>query len=210
MQVVAAARIVALADRVAQAAVNDARRALAPAFLIVDQNVPSGTVTLAAGTPQVNATYVSVPVIIRIDGLVARTVYAGYRITSYVQMVVAARDLAPDTVLQADDLEYARMPFTGRPALDTSTFIGRKIRVTVAHGTVLYPELTVVNEIVRAGMPVVLIVHDGPVSLAADVIARSSGGLGEFVTIFNPQTQKALSGVVTGPNTVELTLPGAN
>ena len=65
-----------------------------------------------------------------------------------------------------------------------------------------------VLRVIRAGA--VEIVHDGAVRLAADVVARTSGGLGEYVTIFDPQTQRALSGVVTGPNTVELTLPGEN
>jgi hypothetical protein len=32
--------------------------------------------------------------------------------------------------------------------------------------------------------------------------------MGEVVTVFNPQTQRALAGVVTGPNRVEITLPG--
>ena len=83
-------------------------------------------------------------------------------------------------------------------------------RAVIPRGDIVYPELTAVNEIVRAGMPALLIVHDGPVRLAADVVARTSGGLGDYVTIYNPQTQRALSGVVTGPNTVELTLPGSN
>ena len=49
--------------------------------------------------------------------------------------------------------------------------------------------------------------RDGPVSLTADVIARTGGGLGESVTVYNEQTNRILSGTVTGPNRVELTLP---
>jgi flagella basal body P-ring formation protein FlgA len=172
--------------------------------------VPAGAVALTTGTPQLNATYVSVPIDIDVDGRRTRTVFAGFRITTYVRMTVAAHDLAPGAVLTADDLAYTRMPFSGRPALDIDTFLGRKIRGVVARGEVVYPELTTVNEIVRAGMPALFIVHDGLVRLSADVIARNGGGLGDYVTIFNPQTQKALSGIVTGPNTVELTLPGDN
>jgi flagella basal body P-ring formation protein FlgA len=210
MQIVASARIAAVAERIARSLVSDPERALAPAFLIADQSVPLGAVALTSGVPLLNSTYVGVPVSITIDGRVVRTVYAGYHITSFIQTAVAAHDLAPDTILQADDLTTARMPYTGRPALDVSTFVGRKVRVVVAHGAVLYPELTVVNELVRAGMPALFIVHDGPVKLAADVVARTGGGLGDYVTIYDPQTQKALSGVVTGPGTVELTLPGEN
>jgi flagella basal body P-ring formation protein FlgA len=209
VQIVPAASIAAVADRAARSAVSDPQRALAAAFAVSDQQLPTGDLGIAAGAAQVNATYVSIPIALSIDGHVVRTIYAGYRITSFVRTTIAAHDIAPDAVLRAADMTQATVPFTGRPALEPTTFIGRKARATIARGTVLTPELTLVNEIVRAGMPAVLIVHDGPISLAADVVARTSGGLGDSVTIFNPQTQKALSGIVTGPNTVELTLPGA-
>jgi flagella basal body P-ring formation protein FlgA len=210
MQIVPAAQIASLAERIARSAVPDPERALAPSMQIMDQRVPGGALVLVPGTPQVNPSYVSVPIGIEIDGKLARTVFAGFRVTTYVRMPVAAHDLAAGAVLGPDDLSYARLPFNGRPGLDIETFVGRKVRSVIARGDIVYPELTAVNEIVRAGMPAVLIVHDGPVRLAADVVARTSGGLGDYVTIYNPQTQRALSGVVTGPNTVELTLPGAN
>jgi flagella basal body P-ring formation protein FlgA len=153
---------------------------------------------------------VSVPIAIDIDGKLTRTVVAGYRITTYVRMTVAAHDLPAGAVLLAADLESVRVPFNGRPALGFDTFLGRKIRAVMARGDAVYPELTTVNEIVLAGMPALFIVHDGPVRLSADVIARNSGGLGDTVIVYNPQTEKALSGIVTGPNVVELTLPEAN
>lgn len=210
MQLVPAAQIASLAERTARSLVPDPQRALAPAYTVSDQQVPAGTVAIVAGTPQVNATYVSVPIAIDVDGKLARTVFTGFRLTSYVHVPLAAHDLPAGTVLGPDDLTSGRMPFSGRPDIDVETVVGRKIRAAVAGGAVVLPEMTTVNVIVRAGMPAVLIVHDGPVRLAADVIARTSGGLGEYVTVFNPQTQRALSGVVTGPNTVELTLPGAS
>jgi len=209
-QIVPAAQLSSLAERVARSLVPDPERALAPTLQIIDQRVPAGALAITTGTPQLNPSYVSVPIAIDIDGKRARTVFAGFRITTYVRMPVAARDLAAGDVLTADDLGYVRIPFNGRPGLEIETFVGRKVRAVIARGAVVYPELTAVNEIVRAGMPAVLIVHDGAVRLAADVVARTSGGLGEYVTIFDPQTQRALSGVVTGPNTVELTLPGEN
>jgi flagella basal body P-ring formation protein FlgA len=42
----------------------------------------------------------------------------------------------------------------------------------------------------------------------ADVIARTGGAIGDTVTVINLQTQRAVAGIVTGPNRVELTLPG--
>lgn len=209
-QVVPAAQIAALAARVARALVPDASRALAPAFAIPDQTVPAGSIVMRSGSPQVNATYVSVPIAIDIDGVTARTVFTGFRITSYVRLPVAARDLEPGTLVAADDLTYENVPFNGRAGIEIESVAGRRTTARINRGDVLYPELTRVNLIVIAGTPAVFIVHDGPVRLATDVIARTSGGLGEYVTIFDPQTQRALSGVVTGPNTVEFTVPGEN
>ena len=54
----------------------------------------------------------------------------------------------------------------------------------------------------------VLIVHDDGVSVVADVVARTGGGLGDQVSIYNPQTNKTLSGTVIGPDRVELNLSG--
>jgi len=209
-QIVTGARIATIADKIAHAAVPDSDRAVASAFQIVDQNVPSGAVALQAGQPQVNATYVSVPVAICVDGKVARTVYAGYRVTTYVMTAVAAHDLQGGALIGADDIALARLPANGRLAIIPSALIGRKIRMATAHGAVIYPEQTLVNELVKPGSSIVFIVHDGPVALSADVIARTGGGMGDIVSVYNPQTRTALSGVVTGPNTVEYTLPGAN
>ncbi|GAC1420802.1 MAG: hypothetical protein NVSMB5_13540 [Candidatus Velthaea sp.] len=209
-QIVAGGRIASIAERAARALLTDPERAVAPAFAIADQTVPLGEVAIEAGEPQFNATYVSVPVAISVDGKIARRVFAGYRLTTFVHTAVAARDLAPGSILTSADLRLARLPSNGRPAVEISVLLGRKVRAATSRGAQLYVEQTSVNELVKAGSPVVLIVHDGPVALSADVVARTGGGLGETVTIYNPQTQKSLSGVITGPNVVEITLPGAN
>jgi len=147
-QVISGARVAAMADRIARSLVSGPDRSVAPAYTVADQNLPAGAVQLApAGSPFVSATYVGVPVAIRIDGKLARTVVAGYRVTSYVHTV-------------------------------------------------------------KAGQAAILVVRDGPVALTVDVVARTGGAVGDTVTVFNPQTQKAIAAVVTGPNRVELTLPG--
>jgi flagella basal body P-ring formation protein FlgA len=210
VQVVPAARIAALAAQIARSQVSDPDRALVPAFALGDQRVPAGALALTPGAVTANATYVSVPIAIDVDGRLARTVFTGFRVTSYVRTVVAARDLLPGELIAAGDLTYAALPYAGRPGVAFESLVGRKIRTAVMRGDAVLAESTSVNEIVHAGMPAVLIVHDGPVNLAADVVARSSGGLGDYVSTFDPQTQRVLTGVVTGPNTIELILPGAS
>ncbi|MEA2666402.1 MAG: Chaperone for flagella basal body P-ring formation [Candidatus Eremiobacteraeota bacterium] len=209
LQVVSGARVAAVADPIAHRLVAEPDRALAPAFAIADQQLPPGEVALApSGTPFVSSTYVGVPVAIRVDGKLARTVMAGYRVTTYVHTAVAARDLAPGALLSADDVMLARVAASGRPAVGTAVLVGRKLRAATAKGAPLYAEQTVANDVVKPGQPAILVVHDGSVALAADVVARTGGALGDVVTVFNPQTQKALAGIVTGPNRVEITLPG--
>lgn len=210
LQLVAGARVAAIADPIAHRLVSGADRSVAAAYQVTDQTVPQGTVTVAAGgTPFVSATYVSVPIAIRVDGKLARTVVAGYRVTTYVQTAVAARDLTPGTLLEPGDVTLARVAFNGRPAVELGSLVGRKVRAATPRGTPLYVEQTAPNDLIKAGQPAILVVHDGPVALAADVVARTGGAIGDTVTVFNPQTRKALAAVVTGPNRCEIVLPGA-
>jgi flagella basal body P-ring formation protein FlgA len=209
-QVVTAATITAAADKIAQPLVNDPDRALQPARGIVDQNLPLGALALSTGSPQVNPSFIAVPVAIAVDGKTRVTLLVTYRILQYMHTTVAARQLDPNTILSADDLTLERIPFVGRQPVEVGSLVGRKLRTSLAKGTPVYMEQTAPVELVRAGSTVVLVVRDGPVALTADVVARNSGALGDTVAVYNPQTKKALTGVVTGPNRVELNLPPAN
>ena len=208
MQVVTGARIAAVADRVARRLVTDPDREVQAAYALSDQRVPAGELKFAVEPAQVTSSYVAVPVAITVDGKPSRTVFAGYRIVTYVHTAVAAHDLTMGALLSGADVTIARLPSNGRPAVETASLIGRRLNMSVSRGVPLYAELTRVNELVHAGQPVVYVIHDGPVMLAADVVARTGGGLGETVAIYNPVTRKALSGTVTGPGKVEYTLPG--
>lgn len=207
-QDVSGAQIAALTDKLADGLVNDPDRSVVPAFRLADQAVPLGKVELTPLPPLVYPTYIAVPVQITVDGRVARTVTSGYRVQAYIHTAVAARDLAPGTLLGPDDLTLARVLSNGRPSVAVAALVGRKIRGATARGQQIFVEQTTVNELVKAGAGAILVVHDGPVALTADVIARSGGGLGESVTVYNAQTNRLLSGIVTGPNRVEIVLPG--
>jgi flagella basal body P-ring formation protein FlgA len=125
-----------------------------------------------------------------------------------VQTSVAAHDLPPGTVLAAGDLVTARVAWNGRPPVGADLLLGRRLMAATVKGTAVYVEATVPDTVVKPGQAAILIIHDGIVSLTADVVARTGGALGDTVTVVSPQTQKAIAGIVTGPNRVELTLPG--
>lgn len=208
MQIVTASRLTALAEKTVHAIIDDPDHQVRADTIITDQAVPAGKVTIEAQSAQYNPTYIAVPLTISVDGRPIRTIFAGFRIITYIHTAVAARDLPVGTVLSADDVTMGRVAFNGRAPMGMLSFVGRKLNVQVPHGMPLYLEQTRINEIVSAGQPVLYILHDGPVVVSADVVARSSGGLGQTVAVYNPATHKALSGVVTGPGTVEYTLPG--
>lgn len=175
---------------------------------VPDQLVPGDRVSLHADHPLGNAQFVNVPVAIDADGKVDRTIYVGYRLEQYVETAVAAHDLVPGTVLSADDLSMARIPFAGRPGNGIDALVGRKITGAVLKGQPIPIEATSENQIVKAGATVVLVVRDGGVEVTADVVARTSGGMGDQVSVYNPSTRKALSGTVTAPGTVLLDISG--
>jgi flagella basal body P-ring formation protein FlgA len=209
-QNVSGARIAEITDKLADGLVHDPDRAVVPAYRLADQAVPAGRIELTTLAPLVYATYVAIPVQIAVDGRVAKTIMAGYRVQQFIHTAVAAHDLTPGAILGADDLTLARVPSNGRPSVDVASLLGRKIRAATPRGAVIFVEQTMINELVKAGSGAILVVHDGPVSLTADVIARTGGGLGESVTVYNAQTNKVLSGTVTGPDRVELSLPGGD
>jgi flagella basal body P-ring formation protein FlgA len=209
-QSVPGAQIAVLADKLAFSLVTDPDRQIVPAFRLADQTVPAGHVMLAPQSPIVYATYVAVPVQLQVDGRVVKTVTAGYRVQQYIHTAVAAHDLTPGALLSESDLTLARVLSNGRPSVDIASLVGRKLRAATPRGAQIFVEQTSVNELVKAGSGAILIVRDGPVSLTADVIARTGGGLGESVTVYNAQTNRLLSGTVTGPDRVELDLPGGS
>ncbi|HEY8312739.1 MAG TPA: flagellar basal body P-ring formation chaperone FlgA [Candidatus Baltobacteraceae bacterium] len=210
VQRVSGARIAALADRTVRGFASDAMHSYVAASTIPDQTVETGHVELHVGTPIETPSFVNVPVIIDIDGKADRTVFAGYRVQAYVETAVAARDLVTGSVLSAADITMARVAFNGRPGNGADVLIGRKVNATVLKGQPIPVEVTGTNQIVTAGSTVLLIVRDGGASVTADCIARSGGGLGDQVSVYNAQTNKALTGTVTAPATVELDLSGGD
>jgi flagella basal body P-ring formation protein FlgA len=173
-----------------------------------DQIVGEGAVSFSVEPPMVTPSYVNVPIQIDLDGNFLRTLFVGYRVAQYVHTAVASHDLVAGTVLAANDVEIAKVPSLGRLPNGTNVLVGRKIFSAFRKGQPIYIEATMTNEIVKAGSTVVLVVNDGGVSVVTEVQARSGGGLGDMISIYNPQTNKTLSGTVIGPGRVELDIMG--
>ena len=207
-QVVTGARVEALAAPASKAVHLTGDAKLVQAFTIPDQVVPAGTVSLQVETALVTPSYVNVPIRIAIDGKFLRQIFVGYRVQRYVRTAVATRDLLPGAVLAPGDLRMERVVFTGQRTNGTEALIGRRVLAAVRAGAPVTIEATQTNQIVKAGMTVTLIVDNDGVTVAADVVARTSGGLGDQVSVYNPQTNKTLTGTVVGPDRVVVNLSG--
>ncbi|HVA38762.1 MAG TPA: flagellar basal body P-ring formation chaperone FlgA [Candidatus Dormibacteraeota bacterium] len=207
LQNLAGSRISAFATRIAQAAAAGPDRRIDEVSGVPDLEIPAGSVSLARGAlPTPTATYLSVPVVVSVDGRVVRTVYVGYRITTYIAVPVAARALPAGTVLSASDLVMKRLPALGRIPATTDELIGRRTLASVQAGTPVFPEMTALVPLVRAGQPCMLMVTDGGVVLTAEAISRQDGALGQTVAVYVEQTKHAMTAIVSGPGRVELDL----
>lgn len=182
--------------------------ALVQAAPVRDQIVPAGAVSLVPESPLATSTYVNVPIDVDVDGSFVRTVFVGYRMQQYIRTAVAAHDLVAGTVIAADDLTMGRVPWNGRLGNGTDVLVGRKVFVPFRKGQPVYIEETQTNMIVKPGSSVVLIVNDGGVSVVAEGVARTGGGLGDEVSVYNPSTNHTLSGMVVGPDRVQLDIMG--
>jgi flagella basal body P-ring formation protein FlgA len=208
-QRVAGSQITALASRALRSLPADSDSVAEMANPIPDQVVPIGNVTLTVAPALVNASFIDIPVAIAIDGVPLRSVYVGYRVVHFVRTAVAAHDLAPGSVLTAQDVRLARVPFVGHLPNGTQVLVGRRIYAAVTAGKPIYIDQTQTDQIVKAGSTVMMVVRDGGVVLVADVVARTGGGLGDQVSVYNNTTNKQLSGTVVGPGRVELDIdPG--
>ncbi len=208
MQVLSGARFESLAAPISKGVRLDGDAALVQSYRIPDQVVPLGRATLVVQSAIVTQSYVNVPVEIDLDGRFQRQIFVGYRVEHYVQTAVATHDLLPGAVLAASDLKMTRMVFTGQRTNGTGALVGRRVISAVRAGAPVTIEGTQVDQIVKAGNTVTLIVDNDGVRVAADVVARSSGGLGDHVSVYNPMTNKTLTGTVVGPDRVELNLSG--
>jgi flagella basal body P-ring formation protein FlgA len=209
-QRIAGSRLTSIASRVLRGLPADPNAQPVLSNAIADQLVGPGAIALTAQAPLVTASFINVPIAISLDGRVDRVVYVGFRVQHFVQTAVASHDLAPGSVLEADDLTLARVASTGHTTNGSAVLVGRRLIGAISAGQPVYLDRTQVDQIVKAGATVIMVIRDGAVSLVADVVARSGGGLGDQITVYNSSTNKTLSGTITGPDRVELNLdPGA-
>lgn len=207
-QRISGAALTALAERAIHGVALPPNTTLVSTGSVPSQILSSGKASIVVGSVVRNPSYVNVPITLSLNGHYLRTLYVGYRVQRWVSTAVATRDLIAGSVLSPADLEMQRVVFNGQQTNGVSALIGRRIESSFRREQPIYMEETQTNDIVKAGSTVTLIVDGGGVSVVAEVQARSSGGLGDQVAVYNAETNKALSATVVGPDRVELDLGG--
>ncbi len=175
-----------------------------PAYSVADQTVAAGALSLQVGSPMQTPSFVNVPIGIDVGGHIVRTVFVGYRVERFVMTALAAHDMAPGTVISAHDVMMGRTLYVGQHTNGTRVLVGRKMLSAVSKGQPIAILATTADQVVQAGATVIFILRGDGVTLVSDAIARTSGALGDTVSVYNTQTHKTLSGTVVAPNRVEL------
>lgn len=206
VQLIAGAKIASVGEREARHCLKDREHGLL-ALGVVDQRLPSGRLAITAEAAQCSGSdYLNVPIRLIVNGQPIRSVLAGYRIVKYIWRPLAVHDLPQGHLLDREDFILTKIIDDNSQECDIQTLLGRSLTSALAQGHMPQSWQTASVQVVYSGEPVVLIIRDGNVALAADVVARTAGGIGEAVTVYDEHSERTMSAVVTAPGQVEVRL----
>jgi len=132
------------------------------------------------------------------------------RIEAFDDAVVAARALPRGHVIAAGDISVVESDVSGLPAgyaRDVDTLIGRRLSRPVNAGSVLGTSTMVLDPAVRRGQTVTLLAQARGVSIRAQGVALTPGGVDERVKIKNLSSGREVEGIVRSAGVVEVPLP---
>lgn len=135
------------------------------------------------------------------------TIYVPVRLHAWVEAVVAAANLAPNTTLSADLLSRSRIDaFAANGGLITepARAEGKILRVGLIAGAPILASFLEMPLVVHRGQTVLLTVTDGTMAIRDSVLALEDGRIGDSIAMQNPQSQKIVHGSVTGDGTAEI------
>jgi flagella basal body P-ring formation protein FlgA len=135
------------------------------------------------------------------------TLYVPVRLHAWVQAVVAAINLAPNTTLSAAQLTHGRADVfagTGGLITDPRQVEGKILRAGVMAGApILSPQLDLPISVHR-GQKVMLTLTDADMTIKATATALDDGRVGDSITVENTDSQKTLRATVAHDGGVEI------
>ena len=129
----------------------------------------------------------------------------------FVTVPVAAHDLKTGRIITSDDLLTTRVPQENIKDADpvkTEDLIGKEIKKSVKAGQRIAKNDIRSQVMVAKGKIVTLNFTKGGIMLSAQGKAVENGGLGDTVRVMNLQSKSVVQGIVTGPETVSINVPG--
>lgn len=171
--------------------------------------VPDGNIELAVNLPygiRYNVPTIAV-VTVSADGKIAYVSTLKFDVKLYQQIVVAARSVSKGELLGVDNLRLERMDVGRLNAgyyTDISEVAGLSSRRNLSPSTVLTKYLVEKPIIVERGSAVAIVAKIGDIEVTAAGQAMQDGYEGQIIRVKNLNSQKYITGKVTGRGTVEV------
>jgi len=135
------------------------------------------------------------------------TIYVPVRLHAWIDAVVAAINLMPNTKLTADLLTSARVDMfasSGGLVTEAARAEGKILRVGLLAGAPILSPFLEMPVVVHRGQRVLLTLTDASMIIRATALALEDGRIGESIRVENPDTNKTLQATVAGDGTVEI------
>lgn len=135
------------------------------------------------------------------------TLYVPVRMHLWVDAVVAATNLAPNTVLTASQLTRGKVDAFANNAgviTDTREVTGKILRSGLAAGSPILSPALELPVSVRRGQKVVLTLTDPGMTIKATAVALEDGRVGDNISVQNAESQKTLRATVGRDGGVEI------
>lgn len=135
------------------------------------------------------------------------TIYVPVRVHAWVNAVVAADNLAPETKLTADLLSRRRVDMYaagGALVTDPDRIEGKILRVGLMAGAPILASLLENPIVIHRGQRVLLTLSDGTMMIRDSVVALEDGRVGDTITMRNPESQKVIQATVAGDGSAEI------
>jgi flagella basal body P-ring formation protein FlgA len=137
----------------------------------------------------------------------AWTLYVPVRLHAWVDAVVAAVNLMPETTINAADLMRGRVDMLahgGGLLTDPEQAAGKILRIGLPAGTPVLSPLLTAPVVVHRGQKVLLTLSDSTMTIRAPALALEDGRVGESIEIENPDSKKTMRATVVDDGSVEM------
>jgi flagella basal body P-ring formation protein FlgA len=129
------------------------------------------------------------------------------KIADIVTIAVTTREIAKNDVFTAGDFRIEkrdRKAVTGLNLPKPSLLLGQAAKIELAAGLVITDELVTRPMLVEKGMAVSVTYSAGGLRLTLRGKANEAGGMGDMISILNPQSKKVIFATVIAPGAVAI------